>query len=142
MGPYSTFIRKSKCAIKLHPVWRRIMLSPCTNRHLCCKRSKVLPSAVFIYSRTSIARTPMARLQWLIRTRFLSLHAILPIAQENKSLENFSYFIMKLYVICTFAMANSNSFLSPHAILPIAQENKCLENFSYFIMKLYVICTR
>ena len=32
---------------------------------------------------------------------FLSALEILPIAQENKYLRNFSYFIMKLYVVCT-----------------------------------------
>ena len=32
---------------------------------------------------------------------FLSPYEILPLAQENKYLGNFSYFIMKLYVVCT-----------------------------------------
>ena len=32
---------------------------------------------------------------------FLSPYEILPIAQENKYLRNFSYFIVKLYVECT-----------------------------------------
>ena len=32
---------------------------------------------------------------------FLSPHEILPIAAENKYLKIFSYFIMKLYVVCT-----------------------------------------
>ena len=32
---------------------------------------------------------------------FLSPCEILPIAQENKYLRNFSYFIVKLYVVCT-----------------------------------------
>ena len=32
---------------------------------------------------------------------FLSPYEILPIAQENKYLMQFSYFIMKLYVVCT-----------------------------------------
>ena len=32
---------------------------------------------------------------------FLSPNEILPIAQENKYLEKFSYFIVKLYVVCT-----------------------------------------
>ena len=31
---------------------------------------------------------------------YLSPYEILPIAQENKYLDNFSYFIMKLYVVC------------------------------------------
>ena len=33
---------------------------------------------------------------------FLSLYEILPITPENKYLGKFSYFIMKLYVVCTF----------------------------------------
>ena len=32
---------------------------------------------------------------------FFSPYKIFPIAQENKYLEIFSYFIMKLYVVCT-----------------------------------------
>ena len=32
---------------------------------------------------------------------FLSPYKIRPIAQENKYLRKFSYFIMKLYVVCT-----------------------------------------
>ena len=32
---------------------------------------------------------------------FLSAYEILPIAQENKYLRKFSYFIVKLYVVCT-----------------------------------------
>ena len=32
---------------------------------------------------------------------FLSPYEILPIAQENKYLRKFSYFIVKLYVVCT-----------------------------------------
>ena len=32
---------------------------------------------------------------------FLSPSEILPIAQENKYLRKFSYFIVKLYVVCT-----------------------------------------
>ena len=32
---------------------------------------------------------------------FLSPYEILPIAQENKYLGIFSYFIVKLYVVCT-----------------------------------------
>ena len=31
----------------------------------------------------------------------LSPYEILPKVQENKYLENFSYFIMELYVVCT-----------------------------------------
>ena len=32
---------------------------------------------------------------------FLSLYEVLPIAQKNKYLGKFSYFIVKLYVVCT-----------------------------------------
>ena len=32
---------------------------------------------------------------------FLSPYEILPIAQENKYLEKFSYFIMEFYFVCT-----------------------------------------
>ena len=32
---------------------------------------------------------------------FLSPYEILPIAQENKYLKKFSYFIVNLYVVCT-----------------------------------------
>ena len=42
----------------------------------------------------------MARLPWLIRTHFCP-YEILPIAPENKYLGKVSYFIMKLYVVCT-----------------------------------------
>ena len=52
------------------------------------------------YSKTSMARAPMARLPWLIRTR-LSPYEILPTAQENKYLGTFSYFIINFYVECT-----------------------------------------
>ena len=53
------------------------------------------------YSITSVARTRMARLPWMIRTLFFSPYKILPIAQENKYLGIlFSYFIMELYVVC------------------------------------------
>ena len=33
---------------------------------------------------------------------FLSPYEILPIAQENKYLRKFSYFIVNLYVVCTY----------------------------------------
>ena len=56
------------------------------------------------YSKTSMTRTPMTRLTWMIRTRFffcfvLSPYAILPIAHENKDLWKVSYFVLKLYVV-------------------------------------------
>ena len=55
---------------------------------------------LFLYSRTSIARTLMARLPWLIQTRFCPYEG-LPIAQENRYLGKFSYFIVELYVVCS-----------------------------------------
>ena len=36
-----------------------------------------------------------------IADSFLRPYEILPIAQENKYLRKFSYFIVKLYVVCT-----------------------------------------
>ena len=50
-----------------------------------------------------MTRTPMARLPWLIRTRFffLSPYEILSIALENKYLGKFSYFMMKFNVECS-----------------------------------------
>ena len=54
-----------------------------------------------MYSITSMARTRMARLPWMTRTLFCSPYKILPMAQENKYLRSFSYFIMELYVVCT-----------------------------------------
>ena len=43
----------------------------------------------------------MARLPWLIRTRFLGHYEILQIAEEKKHVRKFSYYIMKLYFVCT-----------------------------------------
>ena len=55
------------------------------------------------YSRISIARTPMARSPWLIRTHsVLCPYEILPIDQEKKYLSKLSYIIMKLYVVYTY----------------------------------------
>ena len=54
-----------------------------------------------LYSITSMARTRMARLPWMIRTLLFSPYKILLIAQENKNLGIFSYFITELYVVCT-----------------------------------------
>ena len=51
-------------------------------------------------SRTSVARSPMARLPRLIRT-VLSPYGFPSKAPENKYFRNFSYFILKLYVVCT-----------------------------------------
>ena len=69
-----------------------------------------------------MTRTPMTRFPWLIRIRFLGLLEILPIAKKKTpkkphkhtrekkkqkkktfrySFGKFSYFIMKMYVVCT-----------------------------------------
>ena len=45
---------------------------------------------------------------------FLSPYEILPIAQENKYSGKFSYFIMKLYVLCT--RGDSNEYIQ-HTII-------------------------
>ena len=50
------------------------------------------------YNRTLIVQTPMIRYFELV---FESLPNILPIAQENKSLGNFSHFIITSYVLYT-----------------------------------------
>ena len=52
-----------------------------------------------IICRTSIARTPMARLPWLIRTRFESLRNSSDSSRKQIFKDFFSYFIMKLYVV-------------------------------------------
>ena len=43
----------------------------------------------------------MARLTMAYLSLFLSPNEIPPIAQENKYLWIFSYFTMKLYIVCT-----------------------------------------
>ena len=61
------------------------------------------------YSRTSIALTPMARLPWLIRTRFFSPYKILPIAKENKYLVFFcDSSLHHEFVCCVYSLE------SPH----------------------------
>ena len=66
----------------------------------------VVPSTrskfISVYNGTSIARTLMSRLSWLIRTRFLRPYEILPIAQEKKILRDFFFLIKKFYVVCTY----------------------------------------
>ena len=47
---------------------------------------------------------------------FLSPNEILPLAQENKYLGKFSYFIMKLYVVCTDWWGDSNEY-TQHTII-------------------------
>ena len=50
-----------------------------------------------------MTRTPMARLSWGNLNSFLSPYEIIPIAQENKYLRKFSYFIMKS-VCCVYSL--------------------------------------
>ena len=42
---------------------------------------------IYIYSKTSMTRTPMAHLSRMVRTRFLNPNKILQIAQENKLID-------------------------------------------------------
>ena len=51
---------------------------------------------IFLYSKTSMTQFTLDNLN-----SFLSPDKILSIAQENKYLGKFSYFIMELYVVCT-----------------------------------------
>ena len=53
------------------------------------------------YSRSSMARTPMARLPWLIRTRFWAPTKFFRYLKKTNISGIFFYFIMKLYVLCT-----------------------------------------
>ena len=82
--------------------YSRVQVTSCIRTTHWCKIVRECQPMIMKdkYSRTSMARTPMARLLWLIRT-FLSPYEILPIAQENKYLRKFSYFIVKLYDVCT-----------------------------------------
>ena len=71
------------------------------------------------YSRTSMARTPMARLPWMIRTRF-SVPTNLPIAQENKYLGIFVLFYHGI-ICCVYSLesphrGDSNEF-TQHTII-------------------------
>ena len=67
------------------------------------------------YSKTSMPRTPMARFTMTDSNSFLSPYEIIPIAQEIKYLGKFSYFIMKLYVVCTHR-CDSNEYIQ-HTIV-------------------------
>ena len=56
-----------------------------------------LPVGLFVYIQSNIDGSfTMAN-----SNSFLSPYEILPIAQENKYLRKFSYFIVKMYVVCT-----------------------------------------
>ena len=58
-------------------------------------------NTIIVYSITSMARTWMARLPWMIQTRF-SVPTKSFQSSENKYLRTFfPYFIMELYVVCT-----------------------------------------
>ena len=83
------------------------MLTPSKNR------------ASFDYSLTSMARTRMARLPWMIRTFFFSPYKILPIAQENKYLGIFSFY--HGIVCCVYSLesphrGDSNEYIQ-HTII-------------------------
>ena len=72
------------------------------------------------YSITSMARTWMARLPWMIRTLFFSRYKILPIAQENKYLMIFLLFYHGI-VCCVYSLesprrSNSNEY-TQHTII-------------------------
>ena len=53
------------------------------------------------YNITSMARTRMARLPWMIRTLFQSLQNPSNSSRKQIFRDFFSYFIMELYVVCT-----------------------------------------
>ena len=72
------------------------------------------PSFLNLYSQTSIARTPMVRLPWLIRTRFKPLRNSSDSARKQIFRE-VSYFITKLYVVCTHK--NRLDELTQHTIM-------------------------
>ena len=59
---------------------------------------------LFSYSKTSMTRTQMTRLPWLIRTRFYVLRKSSDSSRKQifrDILGFFSNFIMKMYVVCT-----------------------------------------
>ena len=63
------------------------------------------------YSETSMTRTPMACLPWMVRTSFLSPYEILPIAQENKYIICIKGFFLLLFsheIVCVYSLG------SPH----------------------------
>ena len=101
-------------------------------------KSRSSRASVLVYSRTSIARTPMARLPWPIRTHFLSPYEILPLAQENKYLGKFSYFIMKLYSLESPHRGDSNEY-TQHTI--IVKEIKKSLNYCYLLPDLALYLT-
>ena len=65
----------------------------------------------FDYSITSMARTRMARLPWIIRTLFFGTYKILQIAQENKYLGIFFLFLSWNCMLCVLIrIASSRRF--------------------------------
>ena len=93
-----TFVTKTQ--LQIGKAWKVHFEQCLTSKHL--KQTPKRGSYGWtIYSQTSVTRTPMLRLPWLTRNRFLSPYEILPIAQENKYSRKVSYFIRKLYVVCT-----------------------------------------
>ena len=69
---------------------------------------------VWRYSITSMARTRMARLPWIIRTLFFSPYKILPIAQENKYLGISFFLFYHGIVCCVYSLESPRSLESPH----------------------------
>ena len=68
---------------------------------------------------------------------FLSPYEILPLAQENKYLGKFSYFIMKLYVMYSLEsphQGNSNEY-TQHTIIVKEMKKKSL-NYRYLLPDL------
>ena len=63
-------------------------------KYLTMLSLKNLSMLIINNSRTLRAKTPMARLPWLIQTRFRVPMDVLPIASENRYLRKVSYFIM------------------------------------------------
>ena len=74
---------------------------------LCLERKKNIFSRYMYSIITSMARTRMAHLPWMIRTLFFSPYKILPIAQENKYLGIFFLFYHGI-VCCVYSLE------SPH----------------------------
>ena len=68
-----------------------------------------------LYSRTSMARTPMARLPWLIRTHFYVPTDFFTITQENIYEGNFLILLWNCMLCVLIRIASSRRFLWVHA---------------------------
>ena len=95
-------------------------------------------SEIYIYSITSMARTRMARLPWMIRTLFFSPYKILPIAQENKYLGIFFLFYHGI-VCCVYSLesphrGDSNEY-TQHTII-VQKIEKISLNYRYLLPEL------